>query len=241
MDEVQDLTAATHKMLKACCRRSLIFAGDADQSIFQSGFSFRRAGIDIAGRTMNLKFNFHNTAAIHDLADRYRAKAVDYDMESQPMAFGVGHIPKIFRAENRVQLLDLIASRVDLFVRILGYDPENIAVLAPLKDDLKLAKEALAAKGFDTVNLHDDDFEFSRTGAVRISTLESSKGLDFPVVLLFIYRQPFFGSSFHEATTDKMTRNLVYVAMTSAMDHLCVFTLMDSKSGAIRDLSAAFE
>jgi superfamily I DNA/RNA helicase len=241
VDEAQDLSASDLKALKACSRRALILAGDADQSIYQPGFSFRRAGIDISGRTRILKLNFRNTVAIHELAERFRAAVPGFDPDNEPAAFRDGAAPELFYATNRQELLDILVARVDLFVGRLGYDPDNVAVLVPLVDDIEFVRERLVSKGYAVADLRDKSFDFSSPGAVRVSTLHSAKGLDFPVVLLFLYRPPYFGSAFDEMTTDKMTRNLVYVAMTRAMDHLGIFTLEEPKSQALKDLRDSFE
>ena len=66
--------------------------------------------------------------------------------------------------------------------------------------------------------------------------MHSSKGLDFPIVLLFLYKEPFTGFYYDDETRHKMTRNLIYVAMTRAMDHLNVFTLDKKNKPTIDDL-----
>ena len=73
IDEAQDLAPCDLASVKRCARLCVVLAGDSDQSLYRSGFGFRRAGIDISGRTRNLKTNYRNTVQIHELAERYRA------------------------------------------------------------------------------------------------------------------------------------------------------------------------
>lgn len=240
VDEAQDLTMADLKALKGCARKAVILAGDADQGIYLPGFGFKAAGVAIAGRTRVLRTNFRNTLPVHELAERYRAASPGLDAESRPEAYRDGPAPELFVGADRAALLDLLAGRVDLLVRRLGYSPESIAVLVPLGDDVALVRGRLEEAGYASSDIRDRSFEFAGEGGVRVSTLHSSKGLDFPVVLLFLYRAPYFGAAFDEASTELMTRNLVYVAMTRAMDQLAVFALESPSSAAIKDLAASF-
>ncbi len=69
VDEAQDLSAADLKALKACARRCVVMAGDADQSIY-------------------------NTVKLQELAERYRATLPGRDPENQPEAFRLGPPPE---------------------------------------------------------------------------------------------------------------------------------------------------
>lgn len=223
IDEAQDLSAAELRVLKACARRAVILAGDSDQSIYQPGFTFRRAGIDIAGRTRVLTTDFRSTTAIHALAERYRALTPGADPDSLPEAFKDGPLPELFTEPDTDRLLQLLAARAQLCVERLGYAPENIAILVPSNEDMPQVAASLDRVGFSTVNIKASEFEFDQAGAVRMSTFHSAKGIDFPVVLALLHRPPYVGSGWDDATADRMVRNLVYVGITRAMDHLALF------------------
>lgn len=70
VDEVQDLTAATLRLIRASVRESMILAGDNDQSVFQPGFTWNRAGIDISGHSKILNINFRSTNQINEVAEK---------------------------------------------------------------------------------------------------------------------------------------------------------------------------
>jgi superfamily I DNA/RNA helicase len=70
---------------------------------------------------------------------------------------------------------------------------------------------------------------------VRVSTVHSSKGLDFPVVLLYLPSLPIAGE-YDEKAADSLARNLIYVAMTRAMDNLNVFVMYEAKEKVVQDL-----
>lgn len=241
IDEAQDLPAVVLKALKAAARRCVLLAGDADQSIYQPGFSFKRSGIDIAGRARILKSNFRNTVQIHELAERYRSVDSCHDRDNAPEAFRDGPMPELFQAADRASLLESLAQRLRLFTQTLGYEPQNLAILVPTNDDIPFVRERLAAMGLAVASIKDPDFSFDAEGAVRVTTLHSAKGLDFPVVLLFLDRPPFFGPGYDDESVQRMSANLVYVAMTRAMDHLNVFTLQHPESLALANLVGVFQ
>jgi superfamily I DNA/RNA helicase len=241
IDEAQDLPAVVLRALKQAARRCVLLAGDADQSIYQPGLSFKRTGIDTGGRTRILRSNFRNTVQIHELAERYRSIDSCHDHENAPEAFRDGPVPELFRAPDRKALLEALVQRLRLFTETLGYEAQNIGILVPANDDIAFIRERLAPLDIALANIKDQDFAFDSTGQVRICTLHSAKGLDFPVVLLFLDRPPFFGSGYDEEAVDRMSANLVYVALTRAMDHLNVFTLDKPDCHAVENLVRAFE
>ncbi len=240
IDEAQDLSTADIKAIKACTKRCVLMAGDADQSIYQPGFSFIRAGVDIRGRTRILKINFRNTMELHEFCEGYRKKIPGQDEENQPEAFRTGPPPELFLSDSRDELITLIGKRVDLFVNQLGYDPENICIVSPSKNDMAGVWKRVTGNGYTVANIKDKEFDFSQTKGIRESTMHSCKGLDFPVILLYLPGILSHDDSYDTATADKMTRNLVYVAISRAMDHLNVFTTKNSGVKAIDDLIETF-
>ena len=241
IDEAQDLPAAVLKAIKACSNRSVILAGDADQSIYQPGFSFKRAGINISGRTRILRMNFRNTVQLHDVAERYRRCGPGVDDENQPEAFRDGPEPELFEGVDTNEMLGLLVDRIALFIETLGYAPENLCVIVPGDDDMGTVRSHLSSQGLEVSDIRDKGFDFASSGAVRITTMHSAKGLDFPVVLLFLRHFFIPKPSLDAAASDRLERNLIYVAMTRAMDHLNVFTRENAENPAIRDLAACFK
>ncbi len=237
VDESQDLTAVDLKALKLLCRGGIIMAGDSGQAIYGLGSPYKRAGIDISGRTRILRTDFRTTCPIHDLAEKYRelcAPDVDGDAVTTH-AFREGPSPELYRAGTREDLLKLLVEKASLFIEKLGYDPENITVLAPSKTDVGLIQDKLSRRGIKSANIRDDSFSFAAEGLVRVTTLHSSKGLDFPVVLLYLPSLPIAGE-YDPTSADALARNLIYVAMTRAMDNLNVFVMEEAREKAITEL-----
>ncbi len=88
----------------------------------------------------------------------------------------------------------------------------------------------LGHAGYRYANIRDDDFSFKHEKTIRLSTLHSSKGLDFAVVLLYLPALP-ARTDYDDAAGAGLVRNLIYVAMTRAMDNLNVFTLEGAHEG----------
>ena len=137
----------------------------------------------------------------------------------------------------------LLLRKASLFIERLGYDPENVAVLAPTKTDLAAIGDMLGHAGYQHANIRDEDFSFKREKIIRLTSLHSSKGLDFPVVLLFLPALP-PRTDYEGKEGERLVRNLIYVAMSRAMDNLNVFTLEGAHDGQgeepLQDLVTVF-
>jgi superfamily I DNA/RNA helicase len=240
IDEVQDLAPCDLAAVKHLTRRAVVLAGDADQSLYRSGFGFRRAGIDISGRTKILHTNYRNTAQIHELAERYRATIPGQDGENAPEAFRVGPPPELIEAKSESELRDLLCARIGLFTGHLGYEIGNIAVLTPREAELQELERLFAERAIGAKNIKADDFDFADTRSLRLSTLHSAKGLDFPVVLLYLPRMLPPDPTWENALAERLHRSLIYVAMTRALDQLSVFCLEGATSRSIVALKGCF-
>jgi hypothetical protein len=237
VDESQDLTAADLKALKLMSARGVVMAGDAGQAIYGLGSPYRRAGIDISGRSRILRTDFRTTCPIHDLAEKYR-QVSGPDIEGDTVvthAFREGPAPELYAARTREELMGLVVEKAGLFIDKLGYDPENITILAPGKADVAAIRERLSRRGIASADIRDDSFSFATEGLARVSTMHSSKGLDFPVVLLYLPGLP-LSAEYDESAAGSLARNLIYVSMTRAMDNLNVFVMEEAKEPAIADL-----
>lgn len=240
IDEVQDLAACDLAAVKRCTRRCAILAGDSDQSLYQTGFGFRRAGLDISGRTRILRTNYRNSVQIHELAERYRAATTGRDSENLPEAFRIGPPPELIEGRDAAELLDLLCARITLFTTRLGYERGNIAVFAPQDKDLLDVEGALAIKGIPAKNVKAEDFAYEDGSQVRLSTLHSAKGLDFPVVLLYLPRMLPPDPSLSDEASERLHRNLIYVALTRALDQVSVFCLERTTSRSLLALKECF-
>ena len=130
-------------------------------------------------------------------------------------------------------------SRLNLFMNELGYDPENICILVPRNKYIDRLESVFASTDTASVKVNSDAFDFVNRGSVNISTLHSCKGLDFPVILMYLPELKRL-EKFEEKQSELLLRNLIYTGMTRAMDHLDIF-LIESEDTVIEDLLEIYE
>lgn len=100
----------------------------------------------------------------------------------------------------------------------------------PQKIIEELSKIGIASEGIKNKN-------YDVGGKVCISTIQSCKGLDFPVVILLADCIVHFNDSKYDTETiERLQRNMFYVAMTRAMDMLTIITWNNSSSEVINDI-----
>ena len=83
-------------------------------------------------------------------------------------------------------------------------------------------------------------YSFQDRQIIKLPTLYSSKGLDFPVVLLYLPGLPKVGE-YDDAALDRMYRNLIYVAMTRAMENLNIFLIDPPTESSLKSLGDVYE
>jgi hypothetical protein len=211
---------------------SVLVLYDDAQSINQSrsrlGFSFAEVGIHARGRTTILKLNYRNTAEVMAVACRFArevlsAKEADEDgipLLSPETAGRRGEMPKIRRFADAGRELAHIAAELHGFQR-RGTAWKHMAVLFRTNPQGERIAQHLARAGVPVslqrrINPAED--------TVKLLTLHSSKGLEFPVVFL-----PFLESMPYMPEDVSGEAKLLYVGMTRAMDHLVLTHHGDSR------------
>ena len=227
LDESQDLAPADIATLKLLSEQGVVMAGDDYQRIYRSGLRFTDAGLDIRGRSRNLRRNYRNTQAIWSLAEEYRTGASDVSAARH------GPEPELQIVTSYDDGLRAVVERCTFTQSVLGYIPEHVAVMTPSKDHLRDLLGAFQRKAINTSSLRSRSFDFEKTSGVRLSTMHSTKGVEFPVVILYL-------PGFKEGD-EELQRNLIYVAITRAMDHLLVVIPQGELSPAIADLRSCME
>lgn len=232
VDEAQDLPPAILAVIKNSTKRAVFLAGDSDQSIYRKGFNWNRSGIDIRGRTKILKTNFRNTVQIHEYAENYRANFKHKDKTTMPDAFRPGPPVEHIVGKNTDDVMNQMVEQIKLLMNALNYEEENICIIANTTPKLEKLKSLLDKRLGVESNIINDDFDFETTCGIRLCTMQSCKGLDFPVVL-FLADHRIHGvekdSVYDEETFMNQQFNMVYVALTRAMEMLYVYTIASSE------------
>lgn len=217
VDEIQDLNRADLQVLGLLSAQGLVMAGDRDQSIFLSGFSFESAGINLnRSNSAVLKQNFRNSRPIHHFAASLRRES-----SNGHAAFRDGPPVEVFRHKTRKDSLARICDRVALVLGDLGYSAQSSVILAPRGEDLRQLRDALSERGIESCSVKDSRFDFRSSAGIRLSTLHSVKGLDFASVLVWIPEDIYTGPT----PDEELEQNLLYVASSRAMELLWFFTV----------------
>ena len=239
VDEVQDLPISEMACFKAYSKESVILAGDEDQSIYRVQMPIIRSGIDIVGNSITLHTNFRNTFQINEVAEKYRSMIKGRVSESAPAPFRLGPPVELIDLKDGNELFSTIVNRVKMCISDLEYEPGNICIVmnSQNKDRYEKLMELLLQSGIKSEGIKDKKFttENLTNDKVVISTLQSVKGFDFPVVIL-VADDSIRVTTYDEENNDKIHRNLLYVALTRAMDMLTVITCNSLENVAIEDL-----
>ena len=208
---------------------SLLVLYDDAQSIYQGRrrrLNFASVGIEARGRTSILRLNYRNTAEVLALAMHCAQSLLDGDgvprgEEDMPLvqpatAGRRGALPVLIEARHAAEEAALLAERVGAALAD-GVPPDDIAVLCRTKALMRPLEQALAQRRIAVQSMNDlafRRFEWSRP-AVKLITLHSAKGLEFPLVIVAgLQALPWRDEPLEDAV------RLLYVAMTRATREL---------------------
>ena len=236
VDEAQDIGIAHLRFLAAIGAHrpdALFFAGDLGQRIFQQPFSWLALGVDIRGRSRNLRVNYRTSHQIRTQADRLLGPEVsDTDGNTEHRADTVslfnGPPPEIRSLKSEEAEASAVAEW--LFARAKdGVAPDEFGVFVRSDHELERARIAVQ-KASMPFKILDDNVE-TTGGHVSISTMHLAKGLEFRSVVVMacddevIPLQKRIETVADEADLEEVyntERHLLYVACTRARDHLLI-------------------
>ena len=242
IDEGQDFEADWFKLVSELLNpdtKSLLLVEDRAQSIYKRGRSYLQdTGLDFRGRSKVLSINYRNTAQIVSFAwafyqqhsvlkDKVVSKDFEGDIIAPQSTRRKGYEPAIVRVDSFRREAVIVAKQIAKLHRERKLPLSEILILYRVKrfsglDYIALLKHALEQEGIpyywiaensDSKRNFDIDHE-----SVKISTIESSKGLDFQAVFIVSANNIPFALEEdieHEAS-------LLYIGMTRAKEYLCI-------------------
>lgn len=227
--------------------QSLLVLYDDAQNLYgektRRKFSFKSIGIQAQGRTTVLKLNYRNTAEVLAVAYEF-AKAVmlpstdseeDVPVLVQPQSAGRhGAKPELIKLPSMKHEADYLAERVQqVYERGIAWN--DMAIIYRDKWMRNMISDRLQQSGIPVEWANrDEDNRFFHPAAqsIKLVTMHSSKGLEFPVV--FISGIGYLPNS-HSTPAEES--RLLYVAMTRAVDQLIM--TYDKRSEFVQQLEGA--
>ena len=248
IDEAQDFAKTWYMCAKFALQEpddgDLLIVGDGGQSLYRRRtFTWRDAGINAVGRTINARFdldkNYRNTREILRVAAPFSVvtdvgEDPDRTLQTVPMdeatALRSGIPPKIITATDRASECDAATSEIATWlsqgIPLLGDEradvaPSEIAVLYPR---LQRAQQGAMRIFIERLQKlapvywwNDPDGAANPGNAITVRTIHSSKGLQYrAVLLLWSDLLPMSPDDEHV----QRDRGLMYVGMTRAEDVL---------------------
>jgi len=250
-DEAQDISVAQLRFLAALGagkKNSLFFAGDLGQRIFQQPFSWKSLGVDIRGRSRNLRINYRTSHQIRMQADRLldpEVADVDGNVEERRGTISVfnGSPPTIMELNSFEEEIQSVAQWLkDRAAE--GLMAHEFGVFVRSSAEIERAKAAVEAANLPYVVL--DEKVETKSGHVSISTMHLAKGLEFRAVVVMacddeiIPLQERIETVADDADLQEVydtERHLLYVACTRARDYLLV-TSGDMPSEFLDDMES---
>ncbi len=236
VDEAQDLSVSQLRFFAALGGNrpnALFFAGDIGQRIFQQPFSWKSLGVNIQGRSRNLRINYRTSHQIRQQADRLlgpEVTDVDGNREDRSDTISVfnGPPPAIQTFTDESTELSGVAAWLTQ-QSTAGILPHEFGVFVRSEAQLARAKAAVSKAGLPFKIL--DEHVETASGHVSISTMHLAKGLEFRAVVVMacddeiIPLQERIETVGDDADLQEVydtERHLLYVACTRARDHLLV-------------------
>ncbi len=196
-------------------------------------FTWKSLGVQAQGRTTILKLNYRNTLEILSVARSFasellHARAGDDDgvpLVAPESAGRRGPVPELIRAETANAEADLVVSQIrDELAH--GRRLDDIAVLYRFNWQGSKLRAAFQRASLACNMASDDGGKralFVVRDAVKLVSIHSSKGLEFPMVVI-----PWLGMLPKPGEDETHEARLLYVAMTRATERLLLTHHEDS-------------
>lgn len=230
VDEAQDLDPSVLWTLTALCRTPdrLFITADANQSIYGAGFRWSDVHEELrfSGRTGILHVNFRSTREIGEAAQSYLSFGILEDELIERSYRHTGPLPAMRVMRESAEEADILQRFLPAAARAFHLGIGSCAVLCPTERAGRAIASALESHRIRAQYMSGRELDLNAQ-AVKVITLQSSKGLEFPVVALAGFNLSYYSSGADEDTEERAEasareRRVMFVGMTRAMRVLLV-------------------
>jgi superfamily I DNA/RNA helicase/mRNA-degrading endonuclease RelE of RelBE toxin-antitoxin system len=231
IDEAQDLDPSILRLLIGLCKtpNRLFITADANQSIYGSGFNWSdvHESLKFQGRTSVLRANYRSTRQVGEAAQSYLAAGALEPEVVERIYVNTGPRPLVRLMHSEKEEVLLLVSFLRGASRELRLRLGASAILCPSERAGESIASALVKQGVKARFMKGRELDLA-CPEVKVLTLNSSKGLEFPVVALagFMHSRytmvPVGELDEEQQEAAARERRIMFVGMTRAMRALLV-------------------
>ncbi|GAB2580827.1 NERD domain-containing protein [Dyella jejuensis] len=231
IDEGHDFEPAWYRLIVQMVdpqTNALLVLYDDAQNIYgkpgRAKFTWKSVGVQAQGRTTILRINYRNTLEILSVARRFAHELLDERPDEDdgvplvaPESAGRrGAVPELIRTENADAQLRAVVDRLR-HEHERGRRLSEMAVIYRNGWEGQQMHQALKQAGLASrvADTRGKSSLFSAEDSVKLVTMHSSKGLEFPLVVI-----PGLGALPKQGQDEAEEARLLYVAMTRATEQL---------------------
>ena len=252
IDEAQDLSAMQLRVAQRLNKggmptsnRTLFLVGDVAQTIYSRGFSWKQAGLHLQGRSYSLRRNFRNTRQIAEaaavLSANNRVLKMSEEFVDPQFTQRQGPWPILLECDVTDREQSAISEKILSLVEDQIFRLADFAVICPTLELCEVSRQSLNRHHVPCVVHTEDEFDILEE-QVKILTIHSAKGLEFPVVFLIglhtgILPRRTYQMDDEEAILEtERDRTLMYVGMTRAAEVLYLVTSQQRQSRFLSEI-----
>lgn len=246
VDEAQDLTPVALRLCMALCKtpKGFYMTADSGQSIYNRGFSWKRVdeAMDIRGRTTVLKYNYRSTRQIMDAALQPLRDNGGGDPETaDTVPVLEGPKPKLLGEQSMEDQIARAMSFIRQSADELKMPVSSGAILVRSNKTGEDVAKSLSCKGLSAELVKGEKFDFDQK-TVKVLTIHSAKGLEFPIVAILRVDSDQIPAVWHITDPDEKKariadeRRLLSVGMSRAMRRLALIYDKNKPSTLVREL-----
>jgi superfamily I DNA/RNA helicase/mRNA-degrading endonuclease RelE of RelBE toxin-antitoxin system len=248
VDEAQDLEPSVLQFLVASCKEPnrLFLTADANQSIYGGGFRWTdvHSSLRFQGRTGVLKANHRSTREIGEAAHQYLQLGELDDERAERSYMHEGPRPAVRAVRSFGDQIALLERFLRSAATELRLAIGSFAVLVPSEKEGKRIADGLVERGVQASFMSGKELDLAAK-TVKVITLKSAKGLEFPAVALagFDGGYPWIKDGLSDEERDEALsreQRTMYVAMTRAMRALLVVLPEASESPLFQGFDSRF-